>query len=95
MNRCQYLLGKLAEECAEVSQMAMKSQQFGLPEIYHVQSLTNAERTHHELDDVMAIIEMLNEEFNFGYLPNSIRIERKKDKVNRYAEYSKSQGLLT
>lgn len=34
MNREQYLLGKLAEEGSEVAQMALKTQQFGLDDVY-------------------------------------------------------------
>lgn len=94
MNRLQFLLGKLAEEAAEVSQMALKTQQFGLHEIYHIQEFTNAQRTHHELDDMMAIIHMLNIEFEFGYEVDRINVSKKIAKVNKYAEYSKQQGVL-
>lgn len=94
MNRLQFLLGKLAEEAAEVSQMALKTQQFGLHEIYHIQELTNAQRTHLELDDMMAIVHMLNTEFNFGYEVDRINISKKIAKVNKYAHYSEELGVL-
>jgi len=62
----------------EVGQISLKTQQFGLSEMCPDQPYTNAERMHHELDDLMAAIEMLNEEFHFGYVPNRDRIEAKK-----------------
>jgi len=95
MNRQQLLLTKLTEECNEVAQIALKTQQFGFDEIRREQPYTNAERTHQELDDLNAIIEMLNEEYNFNYKPNRTRIAVKKDKVNRYAAYSVKLGTLT
>lgn len=94
MTRLQFLLGKLAEEANEVGQMALKTQQFGLHEIYHVQELTNAERTHLELDDLMAIIHMLNTEFDFGYKTDRINVSKKIEKVNKYAKYSEELGIL-
>lgn len=94
MNRQQMLLGKLAEEAAEVAQIALKSQLFGLTERCVGLSFNNAERTHQELDDLMAIIEMLNEECGFGYVTSPQRIAEKKAKVNLYAVYAQSLGTL-
>jgi len=94
MNRLQLLLNKLAEEGAEVAQIALKTAQFGLAEVCPGQLLTNAQRAHQEIDDLMAVVEMLNEEFGFGYKPNREHIETKKSKVNKFARYSESLGLL-
>lgn len=95
MNRLEYLLSKLAEEAAEVAQMALKCQQFGLDEVYKKQTepLTNKERLWGELDDVCAIIELLNAEFNFNFVGDRRAVELKKIKVGIWAEYSKSLGL--
>lgn len=96
MDRLQHLLCKLSEECQEVGQIALKSSYFGLEEVYTEGGFiaNNAERTHIELDDVMAVIQMLNEEYNFGYVPNQERINIKKKKINKYADYSSVLGLL-
>lgn len=94
MNRLQLLLGKLAEEGSEVAQIALKTQQFGLHEVCPGGQDTNAQRTHKELDDIWAAVEMLNEEFDFGYAPNRARIEAKKVKVNKYAAYSETLGMV-
>lgn len=58
------------------------------------QPYSNAERVHQEIDDLMAAVKMLNEEFGFGYSPNRERIEAKKIKVNKFAEYSKTLGQV-
>lgn len=94
MNRLQLLLTKLSEESSEVSQIALKTQQFGLYESCPGQLFTNAERTHQEIDDLMAIIEMLNDEFGFAYTSSRERIEAKKAKVNKFAAYSIELGLV-
>ena len=94
MNRLQLLLNKLAEECSEESQIALKTQQFGLHEICPGLEYTNMQRMHQELDDIQASIEMLNEEFEFCYVPNRERIEAKKLKVNEYAAYAETLGMV-
>lgn len=94
MNRLQLLLNKLAEEGSEVAQIALKTAQFGIDEVMAGQPFTNAERAHQEIDDLMAMVEMLNDEFGFGYVQSRERIEAKKIKVNLYAEKSISLGMV-
>lgn len=94
MNRTQLLLAKLAEEAAEVSQIALKSAQFGLEERLAGQPYTNAERVNQELTDLMAIVQMLNEEFGLGFVLDPQRVLAKMAKVNHYANYSASLGLV-
>lgn len=93
MNLQQFLLTKLAEESSEIAQIALKTQQFGVDEARPGQPLTNAERVYCELDDLLAIVEMLNED-GLGYLPNRERIEAKKDKVRRFLQYSVDLGMV-
>ena len=95
MNRLQMLLNKLSEECCEVAQEAHKAAYFGLNERYTKHHLTNKERVHAELDDLMSIVSMLNQEFNFNYSPPSAEIvKRKGEKVNKYATYMVELGTL-
>jgi len=93
MNRTQLLLSKLAEECSEVAQMAIKTSQFGMDDVWT--TLTNRKRLHEELDDLMAIVDMLNEESGLSYARNEKRILSKKERVNYFAEYSIKLGLVT
>lgn len=95
MNRIQLLLGKLAEEALEVGQIALKAQQFGLREVCPGQLLSNKQRVHVELDHLMAQIEMLNDECDFGYNPDRERMQAKKVAVNKYAKLSASLGQVS
>ena len=93
MTLTQHLLGKLAEEGSEVAQIALKTQHFGLSEKCHGQPFDNSERTHQELDDLAAIVEMLNE-LGLGYQPSRERIETKKAKVIHYLQHSVKLGTV-
>lgn len=94
MNQLQHYLTKLAEEASEVSQIALKTQQFGPDEVMPGQPFNNFDRCHHELDDLWAAVEDLNEKFGFNYVPNRERIEAKKRKVQKYLGYSIALGLV-
>ena len=93
MSNLQYLLTKLAEECEEVGQMAHKTQQFGLDERYKDRP-TNRERLHAELNDLLAQIQMLNDEEGLGFLPDQDAINAKIAKVKFYRDYSRSIGMV-
>lgn len=98
LSRYQYLLTKLAEEASEVAQIALKTQQFGADEVYPEQSKTNTQRIHSELIDLLAIVEMLNEEFNFNFATDSEETWycklAKKEKINKYYRYSQDCGMV-
>lgn len=90
MNRIQHLLFKLAEECAEVTQESSKAAIFGFEEVMPGQPLTNRERVIKELNDVWAVVEMLNLQ-----RVDRQHIEEKKAKVEQYIDYAKRCGTLT
>lgn len=94
MNHLQHYLTKLAEECSEVAQVALKTQQFGPGEVMPGQPFNNFERCHQELDDLWAMVEELNDQFGFGYTPSHERIEAKKAKVRKYLGYSIHLGMV-
>jgi NTP pyrophosphatase (non-canonical NTP hydrolase) len=94
MNQLQYLLVKLAEEASEVSQIALKTSQFGMDEVYPKQEQTNKERIHQELNDLLGIVQMLNDSFAFEFLPSESAINKKTQKVSHYLEYSKQLGMV-
>lgn len=97
MNRTQYLLTKLAEECVEVAQRAHKAQVFGLEEIQENQPFTNEQRLIGEFIDLLGVISLLDDEGLIN-IPEEDRfnemIEAKKDKVEKYAELSRARGHL-
>lgn len=94
MNRTQHLLSKLAEECAEVAQIAIKTALFGMDDIWDSFTITNRQRIHAELNDLMSIIDMLNNEAGLSFTRDENDISLKKERVNFFAEYSKKRGLL-
>lgn len=95
MNRLQYLLSKLNEECNEVGKEALKASYFGMDERYRDMP-TNRERINNELNDVMGIIKMLNEEYNLDFQPdfNNQAVVDKIEKVNYYYRYGQSLGTI-
>jgi hypothetical protein len=94
MNKIQYLLGKVAEECIEVAQRALKAQQFGLEEREQITSLNNWERMEQELNDLDAVIKLLEEEYQKTFFIDYQEGLIKKDKVDRYYKYSQSLGMV-
>ena len=94
MTKLQFLLLKLAEEAGEIVQIAAKTSQFGMLEKYPEQPFTNAERCHQEINDLLAIIDMLNDEFNFGFVGDVYAMEMKKKKASKYLSYSVRLGMV-
>ena len=92
MNRRQYLLCKLAEEASEIAQIALKTQQFGLDEVYEKES--NRVRCHGELNDLLAVVDMLNEEVDFGFVRDTSSRTDKEIKMRKYYDFSISLGEI-
>src|ERR1035437_2851230 len=105
MNERQYLLIKLIEECAEVSQRATKALTFGM---YESQSqnplstntrpetkLNNNERLCQEFEDLIAVSSMLNEHIAKPLsVKNSAAKGAKIEKMRKYMDCSRLQGTL-
>lgn len=93
MNRQELLLVQLSEECSEVAQNISKALRFGTDEVYHKLTLTNSQRVTQEMQDLIAVFELLVEE---DILPglNLYKITEKKIKVEKYLQYSKELGIL-
>lgn len=85
----QFLLCKLAEECNEVAQDALKTQQFGFESFHPDTGMTNTEYLTNELNDLLAILEMLEENGSFTFTPCPEAIKAKKEKVLKFLEFSK------
>lgn len=95
MNRQEMLLTQLSEECSEVIQRVTKIQRFGLHEVEPEQSLTNVERLINELNDLWAVIQMLEDDKIIQDHWYSEKKEKtKKEKVEKYLGYSQQCGTL-
>jgi hypothetical protein len=97
VNREQFLLVKLAEECAEVAQRAIKQIQFGKLEVQTGQQLTNAERLKQELIDLRNIVRLLQ---FYKEVPEITEVEEinaliaKRNKLQKYLKLSAELGEL-
>jgi hypothetical protein len=97
LTKAQYLLMKLAEECAEVAQRCSKQSQFGPDEKQRDQEKTNAERLQAELLDLCSVWKLLEE---MGEIPHLVegQIEwafaAKKIKMQKYLDLSWENGTL-
>lgn len=94
MNRKEHLLTILSEECLEIAKDVSKGLRFGLDDHYPTQTITNGESINHEFNDLLAVIEMLNEEGILNVKPDRELIEKKKQKVEHFLLYSKNAGTL-
>lgn len=83
MNQLEITLLTLEEELLEAAHRVSKALRFGLTEIQPGQKLTNAERIRHELNDVHAMIELLQEA---NALPPIYDIKLVVAKKQRFAE---------
>lgn len=94
MNRKEHLLTILSEECMEIAKEVSKGLRFGLEDHHPSQTGTNAQKINDEFNDLMAVIEMLNDE---GYLKVKLdgnKMNTKKERVEKYLLYSKEHGTL-
>jgi len=96
LNRTEYLLVKLAEECAEVAQRATKALTFGLKEVQHDQPYDNSERLVHELADLAGVVRMLEEAGAIELAEEFDKRRRAKPAwVEKYMAYSREVGCLS
>lgn len=111
MKEVEYLLIKLAEECAEITQRVTKALTFGLTErqadgpsdVKDGEAiLNNLERIALEMADLEATFEVLQEKLNLSPETALIKfslfneaLEKKKAKLQKYMDYSRSIGVLT
>lgn len=95
MTRTENLLTILSEECVETAQRVSKAIRFTLEEIQPGQDLTNAQRIVYEFNDIVAAMEILQEEGVFEKVIDREAIEKKKLKIEKYMAYSKEVGAIS
>lgn len=95
MTKIENLLIILAEECSETAQRVSKALRFTLDEIQTGQKMTNAERIIYEFNDIVAVMEILKDEGVFDKVIDRDSIELKKNKVEKYLNYSFKVGTVS
>lgn len=85
MTRAEYLLVCLLEELGEAAQAVSKALRFRLDN-YHPDDPTtdNADLISHELNDVIAVAQMLQVKNEISHLLDRQMIRRKQDKLETY-----------
>lgn len=97
MNKIEYLLTCLQEEAGEITQASSKCLRFGLnsPSRASKTPRTNAEQVVAEINDAVAILELLSDEgFDIGHFLDPEQIMIKKERVHFYMQDSIRGGLL-
>ena len=98
MNADQYHLCKIAEECTEVAQRALKAQQFGLGEIQPGQPHTNFERLLQEFHDLFTtfdnFVALMPSEVAGEAVPGREAMNERLAKMNKFLDLSKSLGQV-
>jgi NTP pyrophosphatase (non-canonical NTP hydrolase) len=82
------------EECCELAQDTAKAKRFGIHEQRDLPT-SNHDRMQKEFNDVLAMIEMLNDEPGFNLIKDPELIRHKRAKVEKYLLYSQSCGTLS
>lgn len=92
MNTLQHHLLKLSEECNEIGKLCSKSMLFGLDSVNPETGQQNIEALHDELNDLLAVIELLNTEYNFNFSKDDRKISNKIIKMNSYMRIAQQLG---
>ena len=97
MRREEHLLQCLQEEAAELIQAASKINRFGLRDFNPETGENNEDKFIAEAHDLIAVLQMVNDEFHLGIgetWKSELAIEDKKKKVNKYIEYARERGAV-
>ena len=95
MNSKEYLLTCLIEECGEVIQAATKYLRFGRDSTFTgAYAETNEDHLSQELSDVVAVMELLEEEDVTHVAFDVNRVDAKRIKVKEFRERSRQLGLV-
>lgn len=95
MNKSDYLLTLIEEEALEIAHQCTKARRFGLNQIQEEQPYTNAHRIEREINDLRGVLELFhNEQPLFRISPDRAQIEKHKQNVLMYMEFSRKCGTL-
>jgi NTP pyrophosphatase (non-canonical NTP hydrolase) len=89
-----HYLAALGEEAGEVQQAVGKALRFGLLDRKPNTKTTNWVQLRKEVHDIIAVYELLCDEFDRVETIDRKLIERKKSKVARYLDYANDRGRI-
>ncbi len=88
MNKKEYLLTCLIEECAEVQQVAAKILRFGAESKHPESDMTNIQCLDNESNHIQASLKMLQEYYPSSFVKDDLIIVTKMEKVQNYMKLS-------
>lgn len=101
MNKEQFLLLKIAEECTEIAQRALKTAQFGLDEVQNGQDKTNKSRLLEEIGDLLGVLDVFSDEIYPDHGDNlfhsyELTLSRaaKPNRIRKYMKLSQELGKV-
>ena len=94
MTITDHLLVLLAEEAGEVTQAATKALRFGLNDFNPKTEIINKDNIIFEFNDLLAVMELLNDNNSIETVIDRGLIEQKKLKISKYMEQSKEKGQV-
>ena len=94
MKADQYHLCKIAEECAEVAQRALKAQQFGLGEVQPGQDFNNLERLMDEFHDLFTTFDNFCSLVGQDPIPDEIKKNIRLRKMDKFLALSRDLGQV-
>lgn len=93
-SKFDHLLACVGEECGEIQQVVGKAIRFGILDTNPRSKKTNWADLWKEVHDLVAVFEMLCDEFDRVDILDRKLIEAKKKRVLKYMEYAVNQGQL-
>jgi hypothetical protein len=93
MNKEEYLLVCLSEECSEVSQAIDKVLKFGSKNTGPGLTKNNIELVCEEVNDFLGALALVQEVFP-NVVIDPIKINKKANKIKKYYKYSKEIGIV-
>lgn len=89
MDKEQYYLQLVAEECAEIIQVCSKATRFGIDNFPPKQpTATNRVRLKEEINDLLAVLQVLQDECGIDTEMEPELVSKKINKVGKYTELS-------
>jgi len=95
MNRQEYILSKIVQECSEVQKVCTKAQFFGLDSVNHETGKTNILCLIDEWFDIFTAIEKLAEHINLDISNMNPDLDAKSERFEKFYEVSVSLGKST
>ena len=95
LDKFDHLLACLGEECGEVQQCVGKALRFGILDSSPEARKTNWVDLVHEVQDIVAIYEMLCDDGGMTIELDRHAIEEKKKRVLKYMDYARERGRLS